>query len=136
MFASSSGSRFVPTSGASAKDQPTPQATPLFTAGLGYSAGSQQPAFTGGGSDWGVNSQQHMVTLQSQLALTSTMCTQLLDGQNSLIKAVCRRLDQSETQDSTQEQMTGMQQYQLELEAYYHQLCDSYIQVYGSNGLY
>ena len=73
-----------------------------------------------------------MATLQSQLSLTSTMCTQLLEGQNNLIKAVCRRLEQPEVHSNTQDQMAAMQQYQLELEAYYHQLCDSYVQVYES----
>lgn len=72
---------------------------------------------------------EHTATLQNQLALTSSMCNQLLYGQNSLIRAVCERLDHPELHPRVQEHMTVLQHYQLELEAYYHQLCESYAQV-------
>ncbi len=73
---------------------------------------------------------EHTLTLQNQLALTSNMCNQLLYGQNNLIRAVCERLDHpAEVYPQVQERMAMLQNYQLELEAYYHQLCDSYAQV-------
>lgn len=74
---------------------------------------------------------EHTATLQNQLSLTSHMCQQLLYGQNNLIRAVCERLDHQEFQPVPQveEHMSMLQQYQLELEAYYHQLCESYVQV-------
>ena len=74
---------------------------------------------------------EHTATLQNQLALTSHMCSQLLQGQNSLIRAVCERLDRPELSAGSQmeERMVVLQQYQMELEAYYHQLCSSYAQV-------
>ena len=86
--------------------------------------------------------EEHTATLQNQLALTSHMCSQLLYGQNNLIRAVCGHLDRSEQaypggQAAPQmapqlaEHMAALQQYELELEAYYHQLCESYLRVSG-----
>ena len=72
---------------------------------------------------------EHTLTLQNQLALTSNMCNQLLYGQNSLIRAVCDHLSHPELHPQVQEHMAMLQQYQLELESYYHQLCASYVQV-------
>lgn len=77
---------------------------------------------------------EHTATLQNQLALTSNMCQQLLYGQNNLIRAVCERLDRQEPHPMprVEEHMAMLQQYQMELEAYYHQLCESYAQVITS----
>lgn len=72
---------------------------------------------------------EHTATLQNQLALTSHMCSQLLYGQNNLIRAVCERLDRPEVGVQMEERMAMLQQYQLELEAYYQQLYASYAQV-------
>lgn len=71
---------------------------------------------------------EHTMVLQNQLALTSHMCNQLLFGQNNLIRAICDRLDTSRpvVHPQVQEHVNMLQQYQLELEAYYHQLCESY----------
>ncbi len=133
LFGQSGGnSMFVPPSSGMTSST---QATPLFTASQGTPTQShlqQPPAAHDASATSDSSSHQHMATLQSQLSLTSTMCTQLLEGQNNLIKAVCRRLEQPEVHSNTQDQMAAMQQYQLELEAYYHQLCDSYVQVYES----
>lgn len=74
---------------------------------------------------------EHTVTLQNQLSLTSHMCSQLLYGQNNLIRAVCDRMDRQDLPAAAQldERMSVLQQYQLELEAYYQQLYASYAQV-------
>ena len=76
---------------------------------------------------------EHTTTLQNQLALTSHMCSQLLYGQNNLIRAVCGHLDRSQANPGGGAQMAehvaALQQYELELEAYYHQLCESYARV-------
>ena len=79
---------------------------------------------------------EHTATLQNQLALTSHMCSQLLYGQNNLIRAVCGHLDRSaqaypsgQVGPQLAEHMAALQQYELELEAYYHQLCESYLRV-------
>ncbi len=86
---------------------------------------------------------EHTATLQNQLALTSHMCSQLLYGQNNLIRAVCGHLDRAASQaypgggpggPQMAEHMAALQQYELELEAYYHQLCESYTRV-GRNDL-
>ena len=74
-------------------------------------------------------SEQHTVTLQNQLALTSHMCSQLLYGQNNLIRAVCERLDRPELNAQVEERMAMLQQYQMELEAYYQKLYTSYTHV-------
>lgn len=84
-----------------------------------------------GGVAAGVREREHTAVLQSQLSLTSHMCQQLLHGQNNLIRAVCERLDRQEPHPLPQveEHMAMLQQYQMELEAYYHQLCESYARV-------
>ena len=82
---------------------------------------------------------EHTATLQNQLALTSHMCSQLLYGQNNLIRAVCGHLDRSQPNPGGGAQMAdhaaALQQYELELEAYYHQLCESYARVGRENWL-
>ena len=100
----------------------TPGVTP---GGMQFGPGLPPPLW-GGGKLAGA-SVEHTVTLQNQLSLTSHMCQQLLHGQNSLIRAVCGRQDMSQVQ----EQLAMLQQYQCDLEAYYHQLCESYAQVRG-----
>jgi DNA topoisomerase IA len=79
---------------------------------------------------------EHTATLQQQLALTSHMCSQLLYGQNNLIRAVCERLDRPEINAQVEDRMAMLQQYQLELEAYYQQLYASYSQVSQSSQLH
>lgn len=126
-----------------------PKATAVFSAGaplnvsgamkspsVGVAADTQQPSAVAPPPPDDLLT-EHTATLQNQLALTSHMCSQLLQGQNSLIRAVCERLDRPElvggggggAQMEERERMVVLQQYQMELEAYYHQLCASYAQV-------
>lgn len=110
----------------------------MSAGGFGISGASPSVGGAKGGASETVGTQassvpkdvsEHTVTLQNQLALTSHMCSQLLYGQNSLIRAVCERLDRPEVGAQMEERMAMLQQYQLELEAYYQQLYASYAQV-------
>ena len=139
LFGNSNDIRFVLGCGADIKNPPPTNGPPVFTASLGATNMNQSlGASPNVGHNWGATSfqqkdsflsQQHTAILQNQLTLTSSMCSQLLQGQNNLIRAVCQRLDHTEFQSNTQEQVAAMQQYQMELEAYYHQLCESYMLV-------
>ena len=62
--------------------------------------------------------------LQSQLAVMSNMCGELLHSQNGLIHIMCNRME-----SGVQEHMAMLQQYQRELEQYYLELYQSYAQV-------
>lgn len=138
LFGNSNTSPFVLDCEADGKNPPPRSEPAIFGASFGATSVGQSLGGTPRmGNNWaasfqqrdGLLFQQHTAILQNQLALTSNMCSQLLQGQNNLIRAVCQRLDHTEFQSNTQEQMASMQQYQLELDAYYHQLCESYVQV-------
>lgn len=74
------------------------------------------------------NTQQSPL-LQHQLALMSNMCTELLHGQNSLIHALCHRLDTTEAQASVQEHMNQLHGYHRELQLYYEEISQAHAQV-------
>lgn len=101
--------------------------------GASFSVGGA--TFTGGNLDPQSSLQQQNLAyentalLHNQLAFTSHMCSQLLYGQNNLIRAVCGHLDRSQGNPQMAEQVAALQQYEMELEAYYHQLCESYARV-------
>ena len=71
--------------------------------------------------------QSHLV--QQQLSLMSNMCTELLHGQNSLIHALCNRLDTTEAQTSVQEHMNQLHGYHRELQLYYEEISQAHAQV-------
>lgn len=124
--------KLVPGGGASAgtfgaASAPNPPVGGAKGVGASETVGTQAPSATPNDL-----SEQHTVTLQNQLALTSHMCSQLLYGQNNLIRAVCERLDRPELNAQVEERMAMLQQYQMELEAYYQQLHASYMQVRGT----
>ena len=108
-------------------------AKPMMMGGASLSVGGMKFDQPGSLQDSLVS--EHTATLQNQLNLTSYMCNQLLYGQNNLIRAVCSHLDRAQaypavpTPSQLAEHMAVLQQYEMELEAYYHQLCESYARV-------
>ena len=66
--------------------------------------------------------EQHISLLHQQLSSTSTMCGELLQGQNNLIHAICQRLDNLELHTTIQEHLGRLHLYQGELEQYYQVL--------------
>ena len=66
--------------------------------------------------------EQHVTMLHQQLASTSNMCQELLQGQNTMIHAVCQRLDNLTLETTIQSHLGHLRLYQMELEQYYQVL--------------
>ena len=65
---------------------------------------------------------QHVTMLQQQLASTSNICGELLQGQNTLIHAICQRLDNLDLETTIQGHLEHLHLYQMELEQYHQVL--------------